>query len=152
MSMFRCRLKFCGIECIRLLNEYLSSIYVLFLVLDVWWGWAEYLRWVTMITELTESSVFAVLISSSHVGLGTFCRLLFLENSVVFCCYCNKFAGSIHNWSLLHWKLNTQLLITVHNSSRILTHVWQILELQPILLLYSSFSTGSLIRIPIYNQ
>jgi hypothetical protein len=66
--------------------------------------------------------------------------------------YCNKFAGSIHNGSLLQWKLNTQLLITVHNSSRILTHVWQILELQPILLLSSSFSTGCLIQIPNYNQ
>jgi hypothetical protein len=42
--------------------------------------------------------------------------------------YCNKFAGSIQNGSLLHLKLNTQLLITVHNSSRNLTHVWQNLE------------------------
>jgi hypothetical protein len=37
--------------------------------------------------------------------------------------YCNKFAGSIHNGSLLHSRLNTQLLITISNSSRILTHV-----------------------------
>jgi hypothetical protein len=37
--------------------------------------------------------------------------------------YCNKFAGSIHNGSLLHSRLNTQLLITINNSSRILTHV-----------------------------
>jgi hypothetical protein len=28
-----------------------------------------------------------------------------------------------HNGSLLHSKFNTQLLITVHNSPRILTHV-----------------------------
>jgi hypothetical protein len=28
-----------------------------------------------------------------------------------------------HNGSLLHSKFNTQLLITVHNSSRILTHI-----------------------------
>jgi hypothetical protein len=64
--------------------------------------------------------------------------------------YCNKFAGSIHNGSLLHLHLNTQLLITVHNASRILTHVWQILELQPILLLIL-WCTGSLIQTPNYT-
>jgi hypothetical protein len=60
--------------------------------------------------------------------------------------------GLFHNGSLLHWTLNTQLLITVHNSSRNLTHVWQILELQRICLLSSSFGTGCLIQIPNYNQ
>jgi hypothetical protein len=34
-----------------------------------------------------------------------------------------------HDGSLLHSKFNTQLLITVHNSSRILTHV----QLVPVL-------------------
>jgi hypothetical protein len=53
--------------------------------------------------------------------------------------YCNKFAGSIHNGTLLHWKLNTQLLITVHNSSRILTQLWQILELQQMRVMSSGF-------------
>jgi hypothetical protein len=51
-----------------------------------------------------------------------------------------------HNGSLLHSQLSTKLLITVHNSSRILTRVLQILELQPVLLLSSRFSTGSLIQ------
>jgi hypothetical protein len=31
--------------------------------------------------------------------------------------------GSIHNGSLLHSEFNIQLLITVHNSSRILTQL-----------------------------
>jgi hypothetical protein len=39
--------------------------------------------------------------------------------------------GSIHNGSLLHSRLNTQLLITVHSSSTALAPVWRILELQP---------------------
>jgi hypothetical protein len=41
--------------------------------------------------------------------------------------------GSIHDGSLLHSRLNTQntqLLITVHNPSTVLTQVRQILELQ----------------------
>jgi hypothetical protein len=38
--------------------------------------------------------------------------------------YCNKFAGfSFHDGTLLHSQFNTQLLITVHNSSSLLTHV-----------------------------
>jgi hypothetical protein len=36
-------------------------------------------------------------------------------------------------------KGNTQLLITVHNSSRILTLVWQILELQHLRVMSSGF-------------
>jgi hypothetical protein len=55
-----------------------------------------------------------------------------------------------HNGSLLHSQFNTQLLITVHNSSRNLTQLWQILELQRIRLPSSSFST--LIQITNYNQ
>jgi hypothetical protein len=47
--------------------------------------------------------------------------------------------GSIHNGSLLLSQLNTQLLITVHNSSRILTLVWQILELQQLRVMSSGF-------------
>jgi hypothetical protein len=52
-----------------------------------------------------------------------------------------------HNGSLLHSKFNTLQLITVHNSSRNLAHVRQILELQRIRLLSSSFSTGSLAQL-----
>jgi hypothetical protein len=37
--------------------------------------------------------------------------------------YCNKFAGSVSRWNFITLKLNTQLLNTVHNTSRILTHV-----------------------------
>jgi hypothetical protein len=57
-----------------------------------------------------------------------------------------------HDGSLLDSMFSTQLLITVHSSSRILTYVWQILELQRIRLLSSSFSTGSLKQITNYNQ
>jgi hypothetical protein len=46
--------------------------------------------------------------------------------------YCNKFAGSISQWKFI------TLQSSIHNSSRNLTHVWQILELQRILLLSSN--------------
>jgi hypothetical protein len=36
-------------------------------------------------------------------------------------------------------KVNTQLLNTVHNTSRILTLVWQILELQQLRVMSSGF-------------
>jgi hypothetical protein len=54
-------------------------------------------------------------------------------NECVVCCvsltYCNKFAGLYFTMEVYYTqKLNTQLLITVHNSSRNLTHAWQILE------------------------
>jgi hypothetical protein len=44
--------------------------------------------------------------------------------------YCNEFAGSIHDGSLLHSKFNTQLLITVSNFFRILAHVQLLLVLE----------------------
>jgi hypothetical protein len=52
--------------------------------------------------------------------------------------YCNVLVGSIHNGNLLHSEFSTQLLITVSNSSRILTHVQLILKLQRM----RSFSSG----------
>jgi hypothetical protein len=36
-------------------------------------------------------------------------------------------------------KVNTQLLITINNTSRILTLVWQILELQQLRVMSSGF-------------
>jgi hypothetical protein len=49
----------------------------------------------------------------------------------VYIIYCNMFAGSIFKMEVYYTpKVNTQLLITVHNSSKILTLVLQILELQ----------------------
>jgi hypothetical protein len=45
--------------------------------------------------------------------------------------YCNTFAGSIFTMEVYYTpKFNTLQLITVHNSSRPLTLVLQILELQ----------------------
>jgi hypothetical protein len=44
-----------------------------------------------------------------------------------------------HDGTLLHSKFNTLQLNTVNNSSRILTHVWQILELQQMRVMSSSF-------------
>jgi hypothetical protein len=40
-------------------------------------------------------------------------------------------------------KLNTQLLNTVHNTSRILTLVWEILELQQLRVMPSGFWTST---------
>jgi hypothetical protein len=44
-----------------------------------------------------------------------------------------------HNGSLLQSRLNTQLLITIHSSSRILTLVWQTLGLQQMRVMSSGF-------------
>jgi hypothetical protein len=57
-----------------------------------------------------------------------FCVVAFGRNqaSVVFNIFFYIVKNSqvlFHNGSLLHSKFNTQPLITVHNSSRILTHV-----------------------------
>jgi hypothetical protein len=54
--------------------------------------------------------------------------------------YCNMFAGSIFKMEVYCTpEFNTQLLITVHNSSRILTLVLQILELQQMRVMSSGF-------------
>jgi hypothetical protein len=82
----------------------------------------------------------------------------------IICIYCNKFAGSVSRWKFITLKVQyttldyssqlfynsntritstsslTQLLITVHDSSRNLTHVRQILELQRMRVISSSFS------------
>jgi hypothetical protein len=49
------------------------------------------------------------------------------------------YSGSIHDGTLLLSQFNAQLLITVHNSSTILTHEWQILELQQLRVMSSGF-------------
>jgi hypothetical protein len=90
---------------------------------------------------LRRRSTTAWLLGSQvPIPLGTWmfvsCVYIVISSQVLF-----------HDGSLLHSKFNTQHLITVHSSSRILTHVRQIHELQRILLLSSSFSTGSLIQI-----
>jgi hypothetical protein len=54
--------------------------------------------------------------------------------------YCNEFAGFYFTMEVYYTqKFNTQLLNTVHNSSRILTLVWQILELQQMRVMSSGF-------------
>jgi hypothetical protein len=54
--------------------------------------------------------------------------------------YCNKFAGSIFKMEVYYTpKFNTLQLITVHNSSRLLTLVLQILDLQQMRVMSSSF-------------
>jgi hypothetical protein len=59
--------------------------------------------------------------------------------------YCNILVGSIHDGTLLHSKPNTQPLITISSSSRILIHVRQILELQRMRPLSCSFPSGPLL-------
>jgi hypothetical protein len=53
---------------------------------------------------------------------------------------CNVFAGSVSRWKFITVNLNTQLLITVSNFSRIPAHVQLILGLQPMRVTSSSFS------------
>jgi hypothetical protein len=54
--------------------------------------------------------------------------------------YCNEYAGSVSRWKFITVKLNTQLLITVSNFSRIPAHVQLILGLQPMRVTSSNFS------------
>jgi hypothetical protein len=73
-----------------------------------------------------------------------FCKFSNLENVpkkiLKFCKSIVTYSGSsIHDGSLLHSKFNTHLLITVHNSSRILTLVWQVLGLQQMRVMSTGF-------------
>jgi hypothetical protein len=58
----------------------------------------------------------------------------------ILCLYCNMFAGSIFTMEVYcTQKFNTLQLITVRNPSRLLTLVLQILELQQMRVMSSSF-------------
>jgi hypothetical protein len=54
--------------------------------------------------------------------------------------------GSISRWKFITLKVQYTTLITIGNSCRTLTHVWQILELQQMRVMSSASSTRSLIQ------
>jgi hypothetical protein len=124
------------------------------LLLNIWW-WRRWAEDRDIWRRTTEEA-------RARCGLSRHCRrriclpftkTCFMFNVIVVINYIVISSQVLfHSGSLLHYKLNTQLLITVHSSSKNLTPVWQILELQRIPLPSSSFSTGSSALITNYNQ
>jgi hypothetical protein len=83
---------------------------------------------------LPYACICAVFLAASTVRKMNFSELYYCfpfnaNKHFLIITYCNEFAGSIHDGTLLPSKFNTQLLITVHSLSIVLTQVLLLLIL-----------------------